>query len=125
MKKIFFTLGILVILIVFLVLLTIIYLPFQKQSNGSVEFSKEVWNDNYYDRGAMVKDLLEKYDFTSMKKGDVITLLGESRLTVIDYDDRIGSGFLDYEIFGGFLNDEILMFKFDELGQIVYAGIRN
>ena len=87
-------------------------------SDEPIEFSQEAWDANPYDRGGMVGNLLEKYDFSSMTKDDVVELLGEKLLSV-------GSKTLGYETGGGLLGDEILLFIFDESGKVVDVSIAN
>ena len=38
------------------------------KSPDSIEFSKEAWNSDPYNRGGMVDDLLGKYNFISMTR---------------------------------------------------------
>ena len=83
-----------------------------------IEFSKEEWATNPDDRGRMTDDLLEKYDFTTMTKDDVIELLGEENI-------HISEDTLVYETGGGFFQDERLVFIFDESGNIIDVGIAN
>ena len=82
-----------------------------------VEFSKEAWDANPYNR-PMVEDLLEKYDLTSMTKSEVIELLGEKNLTV-------GKNTLSYGTGGGYFRDEVLDIIFDENEKVISVGIAN
>ena len=83
-----------------------------------IEFSQEAWDAYPYDRGPMVQDLLEKYDFLSMTKDEVIELLGENNLQSSNDTLRYGTG-------GGFGGDEILQFRIDENGRVFRVGIVN
>jgi len=82
------------------------------------EFSPELWDEYPYERGHMVDDLLEDYDFIGMTKDEVIELLGEKRLV-------IGERTLRYETSGGLLGDLILHFSFDENDTITDVGFAN
>lgn len=121
MKK-YIYIGIAVVLIIALALSALAFLNHIRnnlfRSPDPIEFSKEAWDANPYDRAPMVKDLLQKYDFMSMTKDEVIDLLGEKRLDV-------GEETLRYETGGGFLNDEILRFVFNKNGKIINVGIAN
>ena len=121
MKK-YIYIGIAVVLIIALALSALAFLNHIRnhlfRSPDPIEFSKEAWDANPYDRSPMVKDLLQKYDFMSMTKDEVIDLLGEKRLDV-------GEETLRYETGGGYLNDEILMFVFNKNGKIINVGIAN
>lgn len=88
------------------------------ESSKSIEFSQNSWNENPEDRSKMVNDLLKDYQFLTMTKDDVIKLLGENDLT-------IGNETLRYEINGGYLRDEVLVFIFDDQGKITDVGIAN
>lgn len=94
-------------------------------NSAPIEFSKEAWDQYPEDRGPMVKDLLEKYEFTSMTKDEVIDLLGQKRFEEYPFEKKINSGFLNYETGGGFLSDEILVFEFDGTGKIIDVGLAN
>jgi len=83
-----------------------------------MEFSQELWDSKVDDRGRMTDDLLEKYDFATMQKDEVIELLGRKKL-------RISKDTLVYETNGGFFKDELLIFLFNEDGKIIEFGIGN
>jgi len=84
----------------------------------AIEFSQEIWNQYPEKRYTMVDDLLANYDFSNMSKKDVINLLGEKSL---DSEGNI----MRYETKGGFFEDEVLQFIFDENGKFVSLGIAN
>ena len=66
----------------------------------------------------MVDDLLENYDFSNMTKKDVMDLLGDR---LLDAGDNV----LRYETKGGFFQDEVLQFLFDENGKFMRVSIAN
>lgn len=81
-------------------------------------FSREAWEHYPEQRSVMVDDLLENYDFSNMTKKDVMDLLGDR---LLDAGDNV----LRYETKGGFFQDEVLQFLFDENGKFMRVSIAN
>ena len=121
-KKRSIHIGIAIAVIMLLVFLVLLSLHLSARDvfadDPPIAFSQDAWDTNPYGRSAMVKDLLHKYDFLSMTKDEVIDLLGTNLL-------EIGSETLGYETGGGFLEDQMLIFIFDESGKIIDVGLAN
>lgn len=95
-KRLYFIIGIILTLLISITLLFCFrHMIFTSISSVSkVAFSQEAWECNPQNRAAMVEDLMQKYNFLSMTKDEVLALLGTKQL-------YIGKDTLRYETGGG------------------------
>ena len=88
----------------------------EKEQVVQTVFTTEQWNDHPDKRIYMIEDLLNRYNFKSMSKNEIIELLGTNDCLVLDDEIIYTIGTKNKELF---LFYHYFCIKFDDSGNVV------